>query len=504
MRKSYGNTWWGKQWLNALNQIDYSNRLPRGRRYANNGSVLEVEIDGNQIRAAVQGSRPRPYSVDLTIPPFSASEKAKLLEIITSNPLFLSQLLNRELPEGLYGAALKQGIHLFPRQWGDLSGGCSCPDWAVPCKHMAAVLYLVANEIDKNPFLVFDLHRFDLFQGLAGIGYTAAVEQAVQIPAVSSTRGLAASMAVPAAASWDESVLEEVDLSQVPDCLDQIFTLLKEQPVFFPTGDFKKVMATVYKKIRRSMTRLRKQADTQTIPPKVWLVEQAELVLANEGTFWQCELWDAQGDRIAYFEDEEELMDLLRAIPLGQVGALAPDLGSLVLCYHLAEKLLLQCAYVPQLFEVGETEYWIRWQAATFNGAVGRLFNTIKSLIPADLVRFDTDEAAEKPYPSEVLPTLMGFFLSHFIHTYHDMDLDQQLSTVTRLFFKDTTEVFDSFEEREYPGAIQVWLSRFYIAEKDFVPVLQVEDKNGVFVIRLSIDDKSKPMEAPLPLRALF
>ena len=65
MRKTYGNTWWGKQWLNALSYIDYSNRLPRGRSYANRGMVKEIAIEGNKITAKVAGSRPRPYSVDI-------------------------------------------------------------------------------------------------------------------------------------------------------------------------------------------------------------------------------------------------------------------------------------------------------------------------------------------------------------------------------------------------------------------------------------------------------
>ena len=85
MRKSYGNTWWGKQWLNALNQIDFSNRLPRGRTYANKGLARDIEIVYNKISANVQGSRPRPYKVSFTVPPFSNKEKAKICLLYTSD-----------------------------------------------------------------------------------------------------------------------------------------------------------------------------------------------------------------------------------------------------------------------------------------------------------------------------------------------------------------------------------------------------------------------------------
>ena len=160
MRKTYGNTWWGKQWLNSLNNIDFSSRLPRGKTYANKGLAKAIEIDGNIIKAEVQGSVYKPYKVRFTIPKFTSNEKIVIQSLITDNPFFLSKLLNRELPPNLNRLCEIQGIYIFPDKWDDLKGYCSCPDHAIPCKHMAAVLYLIANEIDKNPFIVFQLHGF--------------------------------------------------------------------------------------------------------------------------------------------------------------------------------------------------------------------------------------------------------------------------------------------------------------------------------------------------------
>ena len=188
MRKTYGNTWWGKQWLNALTHIDNSNRLPRGRTYANKGLARNIEIHGPQVSAEVQGTQRRPYKVDISIPTFSANEKANIIHLVTDNPIYLSKLLNRELPNDLNEACSQQGIELFPRSWRDLNGTCSCPDYAVPCKHLASVLYLIANEIDKNPFLVFQLHDFDLFKGLEGVGYTASGQQDIAILSAADLR----------------------------------------------------------------------------------------------------------------------------------------------------------------------------------------------------------------------------------------------------------------------------------------------------------------------------
>ena len=128
MRKTYGNTWWGKQWLKALTHIDYSNRLPRGRTYANKGMVQEISIEGNRIKAKVKGSRRTPYSVNINVAAFTANEKAKIISMVTDNPAYLSQLLNRRLPTELNDVCARQGIDIFPSRWDDLEGGCSCPD----------------------------------------------------------------------------------------------------------------------------------------------------------------------------------------------------------------------------------------------------------------------------------------------------------------------------------------------------------------------------------------
>lgn len=95
MRKSYGTTWRGRQWLNALKDIDFPSRLLRGAPTPNKGAVTTIQIDENRISASVQGSRRQPCKVNITIPRFDARTKARIVEPVTGNPLFLSHLLNR-------------------------------------------------------------------------------------------------------------------------------------------------------------------------------------------------------------------------------------------------------------------------------------------------------------------------------------------------------------------------------------------------------------------------
>ena len=154
-RTSYGRTWWGAQWLQSLTDIDHDNRLPRGRSYANRGAVRDLVVTDNSIQARVQGSRPRPYEVRIEVPPVPDADAARLAQRLAKDPGLIARLLHRELDPAVLEASTALGIPIFPRRWSDLQMHCSCPDWAVPCKHLAAVIYLLSQEIDGDPFLVF-------------------------------------------------------------------------------------------------------------------------------------------------------------------------------------------------------------------------------------------------------------------------------------------------------------------------------------------------------------
>ncbi|MBW6535164.1 MAG: SWIM zinc finger family protein [Mariniphaga sp.] len=183
MASDFGKTWWGEQWLNSLNNIDYSNRLPRGASYARKGAVEKIKVTGNHITAKVRGRRPSPYKVDIILPPFFDPELGNFMADFTKRPVIISKLLNRELDPVVLELAQQHGLKVFPGQWNDLKMQCSCPDWAVPCKHLASVIYKVSAEIDNNPFLVFSLHNVDLFSELEKLGIFIN-KQHIEIPKI--------------------------------------------------------------------------------------------------------------------------------------------------------------------------------------------------------------------------------------------------------------------------------------------------------------------------------
>ncbi len=127
------------------------NRLPRGRTYARHGYVLSVSTEPGAIRAEVQGSRRRPYRVDIRFRTFDDAEWDTVIDVIVAKAARAAALLDGELDHDLVADAAAAGVDLLPHA-GELQPRCSCPDWADPCKHSAAVCYLVADELDADPF----------------------------------------------------------------------------------------------------------------------------------------------------------------------------------------------------------------------------------------------------------------------------------------------------------------------------------------------------------------
>lgn len=170
--KTYGTTWWGQKWLDSLTDIDFSNRIPRGKTYANTGKVTDVEIlyDKGMIKAKVKGNCSPFYRVTLTFQRVTESERKAFVNEVNKDMSIVSKLTDRKLDPSLMDIAERCHIKLFPRSWQDIGMKCNCPDFAVPCKHIAAVIYVVSEVIDSNPFIIFSLKGIDLLKAVEESG----------------------------------------------------------------------------------------------------------------------------------------------------------------------------------------------------------------------------------------------------------------------------------------------------------------------------------------------
>ncbi|MDR1319749.1 MAG: SWIM zinc finger family protein, partial [Treponema sp.] len=159
-RQNYGASPWGKWFIDILNSYGMDARLDRGRSYANTGKVLSLDIQEGKALAKVKGNYRPFYKVEISFPPLA--EKERVLALIEEDPSLLARITAGELPEEFLRKLQKEGVELIPRRWKDMRRSCTCPDWGDPCKHMAALYYIIAREIDADPHILFRLRGLDL------------------------------------------------------------------------------------------------------------------------------------------------------------------------------------------------------------------------------------------------------------------------------------------------------------------------------------------------------
>jgi uncharacterized Zn finger protein len=173
-RGTFGRSWWARRWIGALEALELGGRLARGRAYARRGQVIEIAVEKGQAAARVQGSRREPYRVELAMRMLRRDEWGRVAAALAREARFAAALLAGEMPPDVEEAFRAAGVPLFPRERGDLLTSCSCPDVSNPCKHIAAVHYLLGEEFDRDPFLVFRLRGLDRDELIALVGAAPA------------------------------------------------------------------------------------------------------------------------------------------------------------------------------------------------------------------------------------------------------------------------------------------------------------------------------------------
>lgn len=166
-RGAFATSWWGQRWIKVLEGFNIGERLNRGRTYARKGQVMDIEMEKSAVRALVQGSRSRPYEVEVRFRPLSRAQWLRIAAALAERFISLARLLAGEMPEDIESVFESAKLSLFPHRLRELETDCTCPDWSNPCKHTAAVFYLLAEEFDRDPFLLFKLRglaREELFE----------------------------------------------------------------------------------------------------------------------------------------------------------------------------------------------------------------------------------------------------------------------------------------------------------------------------------------------------
>jgi len=502
MAKQFGNTWWGEHWLKSLDHIDYDNRLPRGASYARAGRVEEVKIKENQIVAKVSGSRPKPYKVNIIVPPFFADKISQLMGEVVGNPMLISKLLNRELDPRILEIAENLGLKVFPKQWTDFKMQCSCPDWAVPCKHLAAVIYMVSQEIDNNPFLVFQIHNVNLIEELSKRGIFIEAQKRAEIPLLSE---LLKSTDKKVKIEFDvNQAYQRIDFSQLQPIYEPLSQILPDQPPFYNQGNFRLLYSSAIQKIAKEAGKIfKKNLNLEDYFPEQKntssLSHRSDVkIMANYNGDW--EVVNEQNKAI---KNEQFLLQLWQLNP-DHLTDYQPSVAALHKTLFTAIHLLANGAIVPQIVQLENKKFYIRWLPALIDNHIRTLFNKLKTVLPPNLV-FSQQTLRNKETLSEVNDqalTALSLFLTMLISRFPANAPYDEIST---LFFRNRPYAFTGVGENALSGGIKVWLDRFFLTSENYKPVITVtEQPENSFEISIGIEDTANPDQLPISLNNLL
>ena len=171
-------SWWGQAWCENLEKYaDYASRIERGRGYVRSGAVVDLQIEHGHVTAKVQGRRKTPYNVEIMIGRLSEESCQHIIDRCSSKIESMEKLVSGEFPEELKDIfSSKEGLFPTPTE---ISFRCSCPDWALMCKHVAAVMYGIGIRFDENPFYFFTLRGIDVDRFI-GVALENRVEKMLQ------------------------------------------------------------------------------------------------------------------------------------------------------------------------------------------------------------------------------------------------------------------------------------------------------------------------------------
>jgi len=501
MSQSFGKTWWGQQWLNSLNNIDHSNRLPRGSSYARKGAVQKILINENRINAKVAGSRPKPYNVDIILPPFFDPELTQFLDAMAGKPVIISKLLNRELDPEVLSLAEQMGLKVFPKQWTDFKMQCSCPDWAVPCKHLAAVIYKVSAEIDNDPFLVFRLHNVDLIEEMNKRGVLVSEEQSA-IPLITELYFIKEKKKKSGAVYDITNAYQKLSYSNIPSLHEPLAALLSDFPAFYQgSGNFKEKytagLARIVKDAQKllrgkiNIEHLLKQSE-KDIPG--FNTHSRNKIAINEKFAAKVVVNDANFSFSGFIAE-------LTHLPAAKLPDHQPSTASLHSTFYLALHLLSCGAVVPQIVRMPDKKYTIRWLPAMLSKDVRELTDKLQNILPPQIFVWQQHDK-EKEINQNTAINLLSVFITELI-TLIDPGLSDDL--FINLFFASSAHPFNRPGEESLCGGIMAWTQKYFITQGNFRPQLVVEESiNESFLLSVNILQRKNQVEAPVPLHKIL
>ncbi|OGD37834.1 hypothetical protein A2V94_04100 [Candidatus Atribacteria bacterium RBG_16_35_8] len=529
-RKNFGRTWWGNAWIEAMARIDHdTNRLPRGRSYANGGRVQEIQICNGIVEAKVKGRQRKPYQVTIYLQKFTPEQLSKIQSCIAEDPALASELALGKLPEEMLNRLAQENISLLPTTWQELNANCSCPDWANPCKHLAAVYYLIANEVDKNPFILFHLRGVETNTLMQAAGFvepvTAAENEETFIPYIQ--------IKVPIKDNKKDNKVEP-EFSSILSSLSQekdsaaIFALLEESPLFYPEANFKQILFKAYHNITNHIKQLQLLEEFPSwsksniclldpgikvyhplsetsffifLPKKIseGLEGPSKIITVPEDLGGKLILKKKKGILLP----AATLIDYFIRLPL-QLSSeeSSPEVRLISIATTIALALARESAFVPQIRNDQKGNFFVRYMPLNQLKVTEKALDFLAGLIPVTFLY--RKEEKSLLIRRDAARSLLSLILTYIVHRFAGIKESNKLCNT---FFNGDYYPVQDFTERQTARVITNWLSILNLSGNEISPAIRIEIPQGkktLFQLQVEVENKKDPLSPLLPLADVF
>lgn len=252
-RGAFAAQWWGRRWIAVLEGFSIGARLGRGRSYARSGQVADLAVEPGRVCASVQGTRSKPYAVEIRLCVLTSKQWKSVLTALCDQPIQAARLLAGEMAPSFEELFQALNLSLFPARHNDLKTQCTCPDWSNPCKHIAAVYYILGEAFDQDPFLLLKLRgmeREDLFARLESTEPDRSAGSAEPVV------GKGGSLSADPAAFWRGSTLAEEPSRPALSASVNVAAVKRLGPFPFWRGreDFMETMERLYEEAAAALS----------------------------------------------------------------------------------------------------------------------------------------------------------------------------------------------------------------------------------------------------------
>ena len=461
-RKTYGTTIWGAAFLKAIEIETDLGRLSRGKSYANTGKVYDIKLQDKRIGAKVRGNYQPFYQTALNFTPFVKGDKQFIIDYINKNPLVLAQIMNSKLSPELLDFLKKNEIDLF----GGFDMQCSCPDFygTYACKHIAGLYFILANEIDKNPFILFSLRGLDLIKH-----YNIQKDLEIPYPIKISYRK-----------ENTPTKIENSDftLLQLPNQKDFILSILEPNPQFAPI-DYKEVLEEFYKKTAKELPLVISAVHNEDITIIQRVLQEADIAieLSKDITNSKFQITSKLfhlDDVIEAFKPyiKTHTKNTIIITPTQLFGlfiSFEDDKGSdlyryLFYLYRVAYILVQNSAFIPSVYE--QKEFFKIFYKPIFSLEIIKEQLRHLSNIAPSLALFEKKEVTRLCQTELLLLVVLSDIVPHFNFMHKKLKNNPPL--VSSSFFGAKSYKVARFEEKNLAQSINNYFAVFEIIQSEY------------------------------------